>query len=340
MEMKVSEIARLVEGRLVGRGDVLIRDVAKIEEAQEGTLTFLANPRYSKFLHITNASAVLVGHDVNKAPLTLIQVDDPSLAFLKILRVFHPPVPSLDKRIHPTVIVGDRSVIGQNPAIGPLCVIGKGFRIGRNVQIHPQVTIGDRVRIGDDVLIHANVSIREGVIIGNRVVIQNGTVIGSDGFGFVPKGSGYEKVPQVGTVVIEDDVEIGAGCTVDRATLGETRIGRGSKLDNLIQVAHNVVIGENTVIAAQAGISGSTKIGKGVMIGGQAGFAGHIEVGDKARVGARAGVTKSVKDGEVVSGYPARPHREELRIEAHIRRIPAVIKRLTEIEKKLNKGKK
>ncbi|MDZ7264121.1 MAG: UDP-3-O-(3-hydroxymyristoyl)glucosamine N-acyltransferase, partial [candidate division KSB1 bacterium] len=259
----------------------------------------------------------------------------PYFAFLKVLQIFHPPSDTVAEGIHPTAIIGENTKIGQQPRIGAYVVIGKDCQLGDGVVIHPGTIIGPEVHIGDRTIIYANVVIRERVRIGNHVIIHGGTVIGADGFGFAREGQVYHKIPQVGTVVIEDQVEIGANCTIDRATMGQTVLRKGVKLDNLIQVAHNVEIGENTVIAAQTGISGSTKIGSNAIIGGQVGFVGHIEVGNNATIGAQSGVSKSLAGDAVYFGYPAKPIMQAKREEAALRKLPDLLKKIAELEARL-----
>jgi len=335
MVLKLAEIAARVGGEVVGNGELEITGVAKIEEAKEGEITFLANRKYAKFLEHTGASAIIVPEDISKVPgKSLLRTKNPYFTFLKTVTLFYPPKPLLEKGIHKTAIIGEGAKLGKDISIGPHVVIGKKCKIGDRTILMPGVVIGDNVTVGNDCLVHANVCLREKVVIGDRVILHNGVVVGSDGFGFALEEGKYYKIPQVGTVIIEDDVEIGANSTIDRATLGETRIKKGAKLDNLIQVGHNCIIGENTVIAAQTGLSGSTKIGKGVRVGGQVGFAGHMEIGDGAAVGAQAGVTKSIPPGVMVSGYPARPHREELRIEAVMQQLPQLFKETKDLEKR------
>ena len=336
MPLRLSDIAEIAGGELVGDGEMVITGVAKIEEAKTGEITFLANPKYAKHLDQTRASAVIVPlntADVGGKPF--LRSSNPYFAFMKVVSVFHPPKPLIEKGIHPTAVIGEGTRLGDGLSIGAYAVIGRSCRIGNRTVVLPGAVLGDGVTVGDDCTIHANVCLREGVVIGNRVVLHNGTVVGSDGFGFAPESGAYHKIPQVGIVIIEDDVEIGANTTIDRATLGETRIKRGTKMDNLIMVAHNCTIGENTVIAAQAGFSGSTSVGNNVRIGGQAGFAGHINIGDFAAVGAQAGVTQSVAPRTMVSGYPARPHREELRLEAALHRLPELIKDIKQIKERI-----
>ncbi len=341
--MKLRELALYVGGELVGNGDIEIRDVMKIEEAAEGTITFLANPKYAKFLEQTNASAVIVQRSLDtqtikrQSPLGFVKVDDPYFSFLKILVQFHPPAVPLQPGIHPTAVIARSAEIGSNAAIGAHVVIGDGSVVGANSIILHNSVLGNGVFVGDNSLIYANVTIREGCRIGDRVIIHSGTTIGSDGFGFAPKPDGtFEKIPQMGIVVIEDDVEIGANCALDRATMGETRIKKGAKLDNLIQIAHNVVIGENTVMAAQSGVSGSTKLGKNCMIGGQVGFTGHLEIADRTMIAAQSGVAKPITDaGKAWFGSPAKEKMTAMRIEGAIRNLPQLMKQIDALEKRI-----
>jgi UDP-3-O-[3-hydroxymyristoyl] glucosamine N-acyltransferase len=336
MTYTASDLAKMLNGRLEGDPDLLITGIAKIEDARSGELTFLANPKYERFLESTSASVVLVSERQKVPARTVIRVPDPYRAFAHLLTVFYPPEVPPVAGIHPTAVVSERSELGTNIRIGALVVIGDDCTLGDNVTIYPGVNIGNHVRIGDDTKLHAGISIRSGIQIGRRVTIQDNSVIGSEGFGFAPREDGdYVKVPQVGTVIIEDDVEIGAGCTLDRATLGATRIEAGAKLDNLIQIAHNVVIKKNTVVAAQTGVSGSTEIGEGCMIGGQVGFVGHIKLGNRSMVGAQSGVSKTYPEGSKISGYPAKPHREELTIQALQKKLPEMAKRIDCLEKEI-----
>ena len=338
MALKLSEIAARVGGEVVGDGRFEITGVAKIEEAREGEITFLANPKYSKFLEQTRASAVIVPGDFSEpTDKSLIRTKNPYYAFLQTVTLFYPPVPLIDKGIHPTAVVGEETELGKDLSVGPYVVVGRRCRVGDGSVLMPGVVVGDEVVVGEGCTLHAHVCLRERVELGDRVVLHNGVVVGSDGFGFAQEEGTYHKIPQVGTVVIEDDVEIGANSTIDRATLGETRIKRGAKLDNLIQVGHNCMIGENTVIAAQTGLSGSTHIGKGVRVGGQVGFAGHLEVGDGAAIGAQSGVSKSVPAGLFVFGYPAKPHMEEFRIQGALKRLPELLKEIKSLKDRLEK---
>ncbi len=342
MPLKLDKIASHVEGEIEGNSAIEISGVAKIEDANPGEITFIANTKYVKFLQETKASAVIVPADMEEkaGEKSFIRSQNPYFAFLKTIELFYPAQPLLEKGIHETAIIGEDTKLGKDLAIGPYVVIGKRCRIGSGCIFLPGVVIGDDVAIGDDCILHSHVCLRERVSIGNRVVLHNGAIIGSDGFGFAPEDGRYYKIPQVGTVVLEDDVEIGANTTIDRATLGETRIKKGAKLDNLIQVAHNCTVGEDTVIAGQAGLSGSTHLGKGVRVGGQVGFAGHLEVGDGAAVGAKSGVDKDIPKDCYMFGMPARQYMEEFRIQGAIHRLPERMKELRELKKEVERLKK
>jgi len=331
--MNLNQIANLLDGELIGDPDLEISGLAKIEDAGPGELSFLANPKYKKFLTTTKASAILVSKDQDDVPLNHIKVSDPYLGFLLILEQFNPPQLPNFKGIHNSAIIDPTASVGHDVTIGPLVYIGKNVTIGDGSFIFPGCVILDGVQIGSNCKLYPNVSIRESCILGANIIIHNGTVIGSDGFGFAPIDDRYQKIPQLGIVRIEDDVEIGANCTIDRATLGESVIKKGCKLDNLIQLAHNVVIEENSVIAAQTGISGSTKIGKNVTIAGQVGTVGHIKIGDKAIVAAKSGVSKDVPPGEVWFGYPAQQIMKQKKVEASLRHLPEITKRVHQLEK-------
>ena len=346
--MTVRDIASVIHAEVEGDASTSILRVGKIEQAAEGEISFLANPRYAKFLETTSASAVIVGKTVavparsgGPGPVFL-RVEDPYASFLHVLLLFNPPEDPLPPGIHPTAVINSSAHIGKDVRVGALAVIGERSRVGDGVRVMQGTVIGRDVVIGADSLIYANVTVREGCQIGRRVIIHSGTVIGSDGFGFAPRPDGtYEKIPQLGIVVVGDDVEIGANCTVDRATLGETRIEHGAKLDNLIQVAHNVVIGENTVIAAQTGISGSTKIGKRNMIGGQVGFTGHLDIADDCKWGAQSGVHRSAhKPGVTYMGTPAVTFREASRIMGAMPQLPDALATIRELKNTIQELRK
>lgn len=344
MQRTLREIAKFIDGEVVGDEFTVITGVSGIKEANAGDITFLANPKYFSLMNQTRASAIITSRDVEKTTKPIIRTENPSLAFAKIISFVMPSEVTYPKGIHPTAILGKKVSLGQNAAIGAYTVVEDNVSIGDNTIIYSGCFIGGNTKIGSATLIYANVSIRERITIGSRVIIHSGTVIGSDGFGFVMIKGLHHKIPQIGTVQIGDDVEIGANVTIDRARFDKTVIGRGTKIDNLVQIAHNVIIGENSIIVAQAGISGSTVIGKNVTLAGQAGLVGHITIGDNAIVAAQAGVTKSVPADTFVSGYPARPHDKAKRVNACIQNLPklyeavsALKKKIEELESKLKK---
>lgn len=340
MRLSVGEIAKLVEGKVLGDENTIITGISGIKEAQEGDITFLANPRYTSLLATTKASAVIVARDVTDSQRILIQTDDPYFAFSKVMGLLASDEIQPPRGIHPTAVIGRDVKIGTDISISAFCVIGDNVEIGDGVTIHPQVYIGHHTKIGRDTLIYSQVTIREKITIGERVIIHSGTVIGSDGFGFAPFKGKHHKVPQLGTVVIGDDVEIGANVTVDRATIGETRIHHGTKIDNLVQIAHNVVIGENSIIVAQTGISGSTVLGKNVVLAGQVGLVGHLTIGDNVKIGAKSGVSKSVPPNTCIMGIPAQVHTREKRIKASLRNLPELIKDMQKLKKEVEELKK
>ena len=331
----LNEIARLIDGKVVGDGDILITGVSGIKEAAEGDITFLANPKYSPLMDKTRAAAIITSIDAQKTSKPVILTENPSLAFAKIISMFMPDDAGHPQGIDYTVVMGKNVTLGKDVAIGPYVVIGDNVVIGDKSIIYAGCFIGHHSKIGNQTLIYPHVSIRERVSIGNRVIIHSGTVIGSDGFGFATIKGSHHKIPQVGTVEIADDVEIGANVTIDRARFDKTVIGRGTKIDNLVQIAHNVVIGENSLIVAQVGISGSTIIGNNVTLAGQAGLVGHITIGDNAIVTAQSGVAKSVPPDTMVSGYPARPFMTNQRVNASLQNLPKLFNLVRELEKKV-----
>lgn len=335
MRKTLKEIARFLEGEVVGDENVVITGICGIKEAQPGDITFLANPKYVSLLETTQASAVITSRDIKPTSKPLIRTENPSLAFAKMVSLVEPQDIKHPKGIHPTAIIGKDVTLGENVSLGPYTVIEDKVGLGDNTIVYAGCYIGCNTKIGKNALIYANVSIRERVVIGDRVIIHSGTVIGSDGFGFATLDGIHHKIPQIGTVVIEDDVEIGANVTIDRARFDKTVIGKGTKIDNLVQIAHNVVIGENSIIVSQAGISGSTVIGKGVTLAGQAGLVGHIRIGDGAVVAAQAGVTKSVPANTLVSGYPAKPHNIAKRINACVQNLPKLYDTVALLKKKI-----
>ncbi len=335
MKVPLSKIAKLVQGRVVGEPNRMIEGAAPFEQAGASKITVAGTAKFLKKMADCNAAAILVSRDVSDKNNNLVQVDNPMVAFAKVVQYFHPP-PQPRRAIHPASVIGKDFKCGPNVTIDPMVSIGDQVTVGDRVWLQPGVVIGNRVTIGDDVTIYPNVTIGERCTIGDRVIIHSGTVIGSDGFGFAPDGKCYHKIPHTGIVQIDDDVEIGANNTIDRATFGKTVIARGVKTDNLVHVAHNVVVGENTVLVAQVGISGSVKIGKNAILAGQAGIAGHLTIGDGATVGPQTGVGKSVPEGQIVSsGIPEMPHRLWLRVQRFIPKLPELSKRLSRLEKRL-----
>ena len=338
--MKLSEIASRIGCRMESEKDLEIVRVAGIEEAGPGDLTFISNRKYFRHLKTTKATAIILAENVPPVEIPSLRTEDPYLAFAHALEIFHVPLRQ-DPGIHPTAVIHEDVEIGPGASIGAYVVIGKGCRIGSGVTLFPNVVLYPGVRIGNEVLIHSRVTVREFCRVGNRVIIQNGAVIGSDGLGFAPtKDGGFYKIVQTGTVVIEDDVEIGANTTIDRAAVGNTVVRRGSKLDNLVQIGHGSYIGENCVLAAQAGLAGSTRLGRGVWVGGQAGFAGHLSVGDGAVITAQSGTSHDVPSKAVVSGSPAFDNRSWLRSAAVIPKLPTISRRIRELEKEVELLKK
>jgi len=335
MRIKVRELAELLDGELIGDGEVEITGVAGIKEAGPGDVTFLADRKYESWLKTTQASAVIMNGEGAELDKPVIRNPNPYLAFLKAVRLFHGDKTRVEPGVHPTCVLGDGVSLGKDVHLGPHVVVGRGARIGNGTVVMAGCYVGPDVVIGSGVYVHPNVTIREDTVIGDRVIIHSGTVIGSDGFGYAKEGRRYHKIPHVGRVVVEEDVEIGANVAIDRATTGVTHIKRGVKIDNLVHIAHNVVVDEDTIILAQVGIAGSTEIGKNVILAGQAGLVAHIRIGDNARVGSQAGVTKSVPPDTSVSGYPAAPHSHAKRIHACLHKLPDIIKKVKEIERRL-----
>ncbi len=342
MELILKEIAQLVNGKITGDEDIIITSVSKIEESKEGDLTFLYLPQYEKHFSSTRASAIIVkpGFTKSRNNITYIEVDEPDKAFAKVIVKYFSSSLSLSG-IDKSASVDESTKIGENVAIGKNVVISAGNKIGRNVKIYHNVVIFENVEIGNDTIIFPNVTIGENCKIGKSVIIHAGSVIGSDGFGFNPDDKGvYHKVPQIGNVILEDDVDVGANVTIDRAALGSTIVKRGAKIDNLVQLAHNVVIGEYSVIAAQTGISGSTIIGNHCILAGQVGVAGHLKLGDNIVLLAQSGVSKSLKKPGLYFGYPAKELKTSHRLEAHIRNLPGYAERIRDLENEIKVLKK
>jgi UDP-3-O-[3-hydroxymyristoyl] glucosamine N-acyltransferase len=336
MRYKLGEIAHLVDGELIGDPEEVITGISGIKEAKEGDITFLANSKYSCLMHSTKASAVIAARDVGDFKKPIIKTDNPSVAFTKVVGLVAPNDIKHPQGIHPTAVISSKAVLGDGASIGAYTVIEDGVTIAKNTIIYSGCYVGRNTKIGADCLIYPHVAIRERVEICDRVIIHSGAVIGSDGFGFAMVKGVQKKIPQIGSVTIEDDVEIGANVTIDRARFDRTVIGEGTKIDNLVQIAHNVITGKNCVIVAQAGVSGSTVLGEGVILAGQAGIVGHIRIGDRSLVHAQAGVTKSIPANTKVSGYPAKVHSEAKRVNACIQRLPELYKKIKELEAKVS----
>lgn len=337
MEFRAKDIAALLKGTVVGDGEVIVNNVSKIEEGRPNTLAFLANPKYEHYIYTTAASVVLVNNDFlpsQAVPCTLIKVPSAYDAIAALLQMYEDMRPK-PKGIEQPSFIGEGVEMGNNPYIGAFAYIGKGARIGNNVRIYPQAYIGEGAVIGDDTIIYAGVKIYYGCVIGKSCTIHAGTVIGSDGFGFAPSGESYNKVPQIGNVVVEDYVEIGANACIDRATMGATRIKQGVKLDNLVQIAHNVVVGENTVMAAQCGVAGTTKVGANCMFGGQVGIAGHLQIADRTMLAAQSGISNNVTKSSVLMGYPAFEVARYRKCYVLFRKLPELYGQLRELEKEI-----
>jgi len=337
MQFTATQISILVDGKIEGDADAAVTSFGKIEEAEEGQLSFLANPKYEDFLYKTDASIVIIndGHELRQpVKSTLIRVTDAYSAFAQLLGKYQEMVNQQLQGIQQPSFIASSAKLAAEVFIGAFCYLGEHVKVGKNTKIFPNSFIGDNVVIGENSIIHPGVKIYHDCVLHNHVVIHAGTVIGSDGFGFAPQSDGsFKKVPQIGNVIIEDNVEIGANTTIDRATIGSTCIRAGAKLDNLIQIAHNVEVGDSTVIAAQVGVSGSTKIGKNVMIGGQAGLVGHIQIADGSKINAQSGVSKSLKEPyTAVTGSPAGDYTSALRSQAVFRNLPQLEKRVQELE--------
>ncbi|BCY28798.1 UDP-3-O-(3-hydroxymyristoyl)glucosamine N-acyltransferase [Flavobacterium okayamense] len=339
MKFTAAQIAGILEGEVFGNPEAEVFKLAKIEEGTDGSLTFLANPKYANYIYTTKATITIVNNTFEpeqEVTTTLIKVEDAYKSFSKLLEYYN-QVKLMKSGIEQPSVISEGVQYGEGLYLGSFCYIGKNVSIGKNVKIYPNSFVGDNVVIGDNCVLFAGARVYSETVIGNNCTIHSGTIVGSDGFGFAPQEDGtYTKVPQIGNVIIEDNVEIGACTTIDRATLGSTVIRKGVKLDNQIQIAHNVEIGENTVIASQTGIAGSTKIGKNCMIGGQVGIVGHITIGNNVKIQAQSGIGKSLKDGEVVQGSPAFNYGDFAKSFVHFRNLPKIVSEIEEIKKNIN----
>ena len=336
MIKSLGEIGEIVGGKVVGRSDISISGVSGIEEAKEGDITFFVNPKFFPLLYKTHASAILVAKEIPDCNRAMIIVPNPYMAFAKLINLFY-----VEKRkpvgVDRNTVIGENVRFGKDLSVYPFVVIEDNVEIGDRVTVMPGSFIGRNSKIDEDTIIYPNVSVREGTEIGKRVIIHSGTSVGSDGFGFVQENGKHIKIPQVGSVVIEDDVEIGSNVSIDRATLGKTIIKKGTKIDNLVQIGHNVTIGENNILVSQVGISGSCVIGDNVLLAGQVGIADHVRIGDYVVVGAKSGVGKDIKANSVVSGAPAYPHHKWRRTQVCLPKLPEMFKRMMSLEKKISK---
>lgn len=341
MEFTAQQIASFINGAIEGNPDAKVCSFSKIEEGKEGTLSFLSNPKYEHFIYETKASIVLVNNDfspTSPVPATLIKVPNAYAALAQLLRVVE-QAKQKKSGIDSTAFIAASASVGEDSYVGNLAYIGEGTSVGKNCRIYPFAYIGDNVSLGDNCVIYSHSCIYDDCIVGNNCIIHAGSVVGADGFGFAPEGGVYKKIPQLGNVVLEDDVEIGANTTVDRAVMGSTIIRKGVKLDNLIQVAHNTEIGENTVVAAQTGIAGSSKVGKSCMIGGQVGISGHLHIADNAQIGAQTGILGNVKENAQIMGYPAMPIKDFMRSSVVFRRLPDLSSAVSQLQKELEELK-
>ena len=340
MEFSAEQIAGILNGEVVGNTEITVKGLSKIEEGTEGTLSFLSNPKYEEYIYTTGASICIVNNTfspIKELPssLTLVKVEDAYSCFAKLLE-FYDQMRKKEPKIESPSFISESATIGSHLYLGAFGYIGEGSKIGNNVVIYPHVYIGENVIIGDNCVLHPGVTVYADCILGDNCTIHAGTIIGADGFGFAPNENGeFQKIPQIGNVVIEDNVEIGSNCTIDRATMGSTIIRKGVKLDNLVQVAHNVEIGKNTVMAAQVGVAGSTKIGENVMIGGQAGISGHIHIADGTKIVAQSGIPNTVRKADTLMGSPGIPLEDFKKSYFGFRKLPQILKRLQEIENKI-----
>lgn len=342
MEISLAEIAKKVSGQLTGNGKILIHGLADLGSAGSGQISFFANPKYKNSLDNTRASAVIVSKDFapSRKDIAWVKVENPNLAFSKVISLFAPETFVLEKGIHPQAQVAKGAKLGRDVRVGAFAVIGENVKIGAHSEIHSGVFLGPDSKVGEHCVLYPHVCIRERVSLGNRVIVHCGTVIGSDGFGFEFVKGHWEKIPQCGTVEIEDDVEIGANCAIDRGRFGSTRIGKGTKLDNLVHVAHNVQVGHDALLIAQVGISGSAEIGNYVILAGQAGVSGHIRVGDGAKVAGGSGVMGDAAPGEELAGVPAIPFREWIKSSARFRKLSEQAEELRNLKRRIEKLEK
>ena len=342
MEFTARQIAQVINGEIIGNENVTVNSFSKIEEGKPGSISFLANPKYTHYIYNTEASIVLIDKNaILEKPVetTLIKVDNAYECIAKLLQMYEATKPK-KTGIDPLAFVSTNAKIGKNCYIGAFAYVGDNVSIGDNTQIYPHTTICENTTIGESCTLYPNVTVYHGSLIGDRVILHAGSVIGSDGFGFAPSTNGYDKIPQIGVVTIENDVEIGANTCIDRSTMGGTYIRKGVKLDNLVQIAHNTDIGENTVMSAQVGVAGSTKVGQWCMFGGQVGLAGHIVIGNKVFLGAQSGVPGNIKDNQQLIGTPPMKQRPYFKSQAVFRRLPELYKQINDLQKQVEKLQK
>ncbi len=340
MEFSAEQIAGILNGEIVGNADITVRGLSKIEEGTEGTLSFLSNPKYEEYIYTTGASICIVNNSFTPSKsipstLTMIKVEDAYSCFAKLLE-FYDQMRKKEPKIESPSFIAESAIIGSDLYLGAFGYIGENSKIGNNVVIYPHVYIGENVTIGDNCILHPGATVYVDCVIGNNCTIHAGTIIGADGFGFAPNENGeFQKIPQIGNVIIEDNVEIGSNCTIDRATMGSTVIKKGVKLDNLVQIAHNVEIGQNTVMAAQVGVAGSAKIGNNVMVGGQAGISGHIHIADGTKIVAQSGIPNTVRKADTLMGSPGINLEDFKKSYFGFRKLPQILKRLQDLENKI-----
>ena len=342
MEFTARQIAQVINGEIIGNENVTVNSFSKIEEGKPGSISFLANPKYTHYIYNTKASIVLIDKNaILEKPVetTLIKVDNAYECIAKLLQMYEATKPK-KTGIDPLAFVSTNAKIGKNCYIGAFAYVGDNVSIGDNTQIYPHTAICENTTIGESCTLYPNVTVYHGSLIGDRVILHAGSVIGSDGFGFAPSTNGYDKIPQIGVVTIENDVEIGANTCIDRSTMGSTYIRKGVKLDNLVQIAHNTDIGENTVMSAQVGVAGSTKVGQWCMFGGQVGLAGHIVIGNKVFLGAQSGVPGNIKDGQQLIGTPPMKQRPYFKSQAVFRRLPELYKQINDLQKQVEELQK
>ena len=342
MEFTARQIAQVINGEIIGNENVTVNSFSKIEEGKPGSISFLANPKYTHYIYNTKASIVLIDKNaILEKPVetTLIKVDNAYECIAKLLQMYEATKPK-KTGIDPLAFVSTNAKIGKNCYIGAFAYVGDNVSIGDNTQIYPHTTICENTAIGESCTLYPNVTVYHGSLIGDRVILHAGSVIGSDGFGFAPSTNGYDKIPQIGVVTIENDVEIGANTCIDRSTMGSTYIRKGVKLDNLVQIAHNTDIGENTVMSAQVGVAGSTKVGQWCMFGGQVGLAGHIVIGNKVFLGAQSGVPGNIKDNQQLIGTPPMKQRPYFKSQAVFRRLPELYKQINDLQKQVEELQK